>query len=470
MTALSTDTGHSSSSTNASWARNQPGRKIDWGWRAMHGSIELGKKLVRTYYGDKQRLSYSYYSGCSTGGRQGLKELQLSPDSFDGALIGAPAWWPPHLNTYITQAGIFNLPITDPKHLSTTDVTLLSVEVTRQCDKLDGVQDGIVSRPDLCKPDLSTLLCPDPNTPKHGTCLTSAQISTVRNLYGDVLSSTDSSLLYPGLNPGSEPHWYVLINNGDQPSPYGLGYLQDFLFDESDPHWDWKTSFNESVFAYADKTNPGDAAATDYAALRKVGERGGKVLLYHGMADGLVPTRGTELFYKRTVAALTGNGTGDGNGNGKGVNVDDFLRLFLVPGMQHCWGTAVDAPWNFGAAFQAGQMGSGWASVPGFEDAEHDALMALVDWVEKGKAVDSIVATTWTLSMNPASGVRRQRPICAWPKNAVWDGKGNPDVASSWSCSGGVRQVAHSKGSAVDVVGIWQVWWGSVMMLLAMMV
>ncbi|KAL2017195.1 hypothetical protein VTK56DRAFT_2515 [Thermocarpiscus australiensis] len=102
MAALSTDTGHSSAATDTSWARNQPEKKTDWGWRALHGSTVLGKKLVRAYYGGRPP-KYSYYSGCSTGGRQGLKEIQTFPDSFDGALIGAPAWWTTHLNTYIIQ-------------------------------------------------------------------------------------------------------------------------------------------------------------------------------------------------------------------------------------------------------------------------------------------------------------------------------------------------------------------------------
>ncbi|KAJ4291396.1 CTP synthase ura7 [Collariella sp. IMI 366227] len=425
MAALSTDTGHSSAATDSAWANTKPERKTDWGWRAMKGSVDLGKKLVRAYYGDKQPLRYSYYSGCSTGGRQGLKQMQVAPDSFDGALIGAPAWWPTHLNNWITRVSMFNLPMSDSKYMSTTDMTVLGNEVIKQCDQLDGVQDNIISRPDLCEPDLSTIHCTN-NIAIPGYCLTSAQLGTARNVYNDVLSSQTPNLLYPGLTPGSEAHWYVVLQNGDQPSPYGIGYQKDFLFDQIDPNWDW-TTFNESVFTYADKANPGDPGATDFGAMRKVRDRGGKVMLYQGLADGLVPPKGTQLFYNRTEAFLESNG---------GKDVRDFLRMFLIPGMQHCWGTAVDAPWNIGAAFQAAQMGSGWVSVPGYEDAGHDALMALMGWVENGTAVESVVATTWALSMDPASGVKRQRPVCAWPKNAVWDGKGNADVPGSWNCSG----------------------------------
>ena len=466
MASLSTDTGHSSKSTNSTWARNQPEKKVDWGWRAIHGSTVLGKKLVRAYYA-RQRLTYSYYSGCSTGGRQGLKELQKFPDSFDGALIGAAAWWTSHLNTYVTQAGLYNLPETDPKHLTDDDVALLADEITRQCDGLDGVEDGIISSPELCQPNLDTLLCPNPkrttvpnSEPTPPKCLSRAQLTTAHNMYSDYRSATTNEFLHPGLTLGSEPQWHVLIN-GSEPSPYGVGYARDFLFDSTANHhangtnassWDWHT-FNESVVQYAALHDPGQATADDYAALAAVRKRGGKILMYHGTGDGLVPTKGTELYYRRTVEALRaagrgwwwwwwgpflgrlGLGWGRHHGEGDDGGVDDFLSMFLVPGMQHCAGTAVDAPWNFGAASQAGALGNDTWSVPGFEDAKHDALLALVDWVEKGQRVEQIVATTWEDPANSTSGVKRQRPICSWPRRAVWDGRGNVDDAGSWWCS-----------------------------------
>lgn len=100
----STDTGHTSISLDASWALNNEDGRIDWGWRALHGTVDLSKKLMDAYYGDA--AEYSYYSGCSTGGRQGLRELQGFPDSFDGAIIGAAAWNPPLVNTYLSRVGI----------------------------------------------------------------------------------------------------------------------------------------------------------------------------------------------------------------------------------------------------------------------------------------------------------------------------------------------------------------------------
>ncbi|KAL2176538.1 CTP synthase N-terminus-domain-containing protein [Thermothelomyces heterothallicus CBS 202.75] len=219
---------------------------------------------------------------------------------------------------------------------------------------------GIVSTPDRCAPDLTVLLCSGKdNGAKDAPTSRKADSS-------DWTLSANNELLHPGLTFSSEGEWYLILN-GSEPVPYGIGYARDFLFDNDDgggggggsgsggdaPPWDWRTSFNESVVRYADEHDPGDATADDCAALGAVRERGGKVVIYH-----------------------------------------DFMRLFLVPGVGHCYRTAVDAPWNFGGAFQAGLMGSGVWSVPGLEDAEHDALIALVDWVEKGKPLDGIVATT----------------------------------------------------------------------------
>ncbi|KAK4142939.1 CTP synthase N-terminus-domain-containing protein [Dichotomopilus funicola] len=452
MATVSTDTGHNSDATDSAWALNQPESRIDWGWRAIHGATVLGKQLVNAYY--TKPLTFSYYSGCSTGGRQGLKELQLSPDSFDGALIGAAAWWTSHLNNYLTQVGLFNLPATDPKFLSLDDVAVLAEEVTRQCDGTDGVLDGIISSPERCSPDLTTLLCSSTTSNK---CLTEAQISTAQNIYNDFLSTTTTTpagtpeLLHPGLTLSSEPQWDLILND-TEPSPYGVGYARNFLF--NDPTWDWRT-FNESVIRYADIHDPGDATADDYAALGKVRARGGKVLMYHGLADGLVPTKGSELYVNRTIEALGRGGKGGVSGNPQ-KSLDDFFRLFLVPGMQHCGGTAVDAPWVFGGSSQAivlnnsdpSSGGTQW-SVPGFEDAEHDALLALVRWVEQGRAVERIVATTWENLVDPASGVKRQRPLCPWPRRAVWDGKGDVDDAERV----GKGIIASSTGLLLKTLG-----------------
>ncbi|KAK3319951.1 Tannase/feruloyl esterase [Cercophora scortea] len=420
MATVSTDMGHNSTMEMTAWALNNSEARTDWGWRATHGSVVLGKQLTEAYYGGTN-ISYSFYNGCSTGGRQGLRELQQFPDSFDGALIGAPAWWTTHLNNYLTQVGLYNLPETDPKHISTALMAVLADEVVRQCDGADGVIDGIVSSPELCTFSFTPLFCNDTNT-NPDSCLNPAQVQTAQNVYRDVYSP-NGTFLYSGLTLSSEDQWFILLG-GAEPSPFGLGYDRDFLC--NDPSWNW-TDFNLSrTIALAEKLHPGDATAAQFD-LSAFKQRGAKLMLYHGLADGLVPTRGSEYYYNETIAAF----------NGSRAAVDDFFRLFLVPGMQHCWSTPVGAPWSIGGSFQAGVMGPEYWSVPGFEGSKrHDALLALADWVERGEAVESVVATAWRSPMNASSGVLRQRPLCAWPAKAVWDGVGDQDQADSWRCAG----------------------------------
>lgn len=147
-------------------------------------------------------------------------------------------------------------------------------------------------------------------------------------------------------------------------------------------------------------------------------------VMFHGMADGLISTRAANVFYSRVADALGGYD-----------KLEDWFRLFLVPGMQHVSRTAVDAPWYFAQPNGAAVLGTDVFSTPGFEDPQHDALMALMEWVEKDVAPEQIVATTWTNSTDASSGVLRQRPLCPWPKTAVYDGTGEVNSAESWACS-----------------------------------
>ncbi|CAK7221401.1 hypothetical protein SBRCBS47491_004518 [Sporothrix bragantina] len=415
---VSTDTGHNSSVIDATWALNEPEKQADWGWRSLHGSVSLGKTLTAAYYGTKVR--YSYFSGCSTGGRQGMKEVQISPDSFDGALIGSSAWDTNNLNTYVTQLGIYNLPVGAPNYIDYTRFPVIGDQVLAQCDGADGVLDGIVSAPERCNFDYSKLQCGSPTAVLNASaCFTAAQIQTIKNIYSDWHDNKTGAYLYPGLLMSSEDMWLAGTLLGyAEPSPFGIGFAQDFVY--NDPNWQWQT-FNDSIVATAQKVNPGQATADDYdlSAFRK---RGGKMIMYHGLADGLVPTKGSELYYNRTQQAM-------------GKDLGDFFRMFMIPGMQHCYNTAVDAPWYINGEFQADLMGTGLWSVPGFADAKHDALLALMEWTEKGQAPDEIIATTWNTPTNPFSGVLRQRPLCPYPQTAKWNKHLDINKASSWYCS-----------------------------------
>jgi hypothetical protein len=411
---VSTDTGHNSTSGDLTWSLDNPERKKDFGYRAIHGSVELGKKMVEAFYGEK--IAYSYYNGASTGGRQGLKEAQISPDSFDGMIIGAPAWWTSHLQTWTTKVAMYNLPASDPKHVPAQLFTTIAQEVVKQCDDADGIADGIVSYPDHCSFNVSTLLCSESGA-NSSACLTPVQMATVQNFYADY--KPEGKFAFPGMEVGSEPQWPFLLG-GSEPSTLGYGYVQYFMYD--DPDWNWP-QFNDSIVWEADAADPGDATADDYDSLAKFRDRGGRIFLYHGLADALIPPGSSYVFYDKVAAALGGVEA-----------LQEWFRFFHVPGMQHVTGTAVDAPWYFAGSGAAGALGTNVYSTPGFEDREHDAMLALMAWVEKGIPIDQIVATTWRQQTVPGSGVLRQRPLCPYPKKQTYDGKGDPDKPESFSC------------------------------------
>ncbi|KAL9477511.1 hypothetical protein ACSS6W_007352 [Trichoderma asperelloides] len=307
---ISTDTGHNSATADITWALNNIDKKSDWGWRAIHGSVQLGKKLTEAYYGSP--VTYSYYSGCSTGGRQGLKEIQTSPDSFDGALIGAAAWYTSHLNNYVVKLGMYNLPVTDPKHIPLALFSVLWAEVIRQCDGVDGVVDYIVSSPELCKFDFTPIRC---KGSASSSCFTDAQIGTAKKIYSDWYSSEDGRWLANGLTYSSEDQWYLYLN-GTAPQAFGVEYVQDFLL--NDPNWDW-TTFNDSLVTYAEQHDPGNPTA-DQINISPFKDRGGKIIMYHGQSDGIVPTKNSETYYNRTIDYF-----------GDLESTADFFRLFLIP-------------------------------------------------------------------------------------------------------------------------------------------
>lgn len=413
--SVSTDTGHISGTADGSWALNNPEAVIDWGYRAMHGSVVIGKQITDAYYGEAHK--YAYYSGCSTGGRQGLKEVQMYPSDFNGVLAGAPAWWTTHLQTWSVQVGVINLPANASTHIPESLMTgVVASEITLQCDPQDGLKDNIISNPYGCDFDPSRLLCsPSSNT---SNCLTGTQISTLRKLYSD-WTDANQTLLFPHYALGSEAQNGALFGVTTEPAALGTSWVANFLYNNAS--WDYRTFSSETV-AYADAINPGHANADDFD-LAPFRAEGGKLLHYHGLADGLIATGSSIYFYNQVLANLTA----------QGLPVEDFYRFFLVPGMQHCMGSVGDAPNTFGGVGQDLMLGETVFGVPGFEDVRHDALLALMAWVEQGAAPESIVATKF--QNDSATGeVVRQRPLCMFPMQARWNGTGDVNEAESWTC------------------------------------
>ncbi|KAM0179017.1 hypothetical protein ACHAPC_008173 [Botrytis cinerea] len=380
----STDMGHNSTMTDITWALGQPEKQLDFGFRATHGTTVIAKRLTETFYASK--INYSYYSGCSTGGRQGLKDAQLFPDDFDGLLIRSSGMVDDTPSDVDCQSGI--------------------------CDASDGVTDGIISAPHECRLDVDRLLCNTTNT-----CISPEQAQTVQNIHSNY--TINGQFTFPGLEIGSEGEWNVLLS-GPEPAPLGVQYIQNMLLD--DPQWSWQ-DYTDSLVALADDENPGDVTADDFAAMSQYLSNGGKVLMYHGMADGLIPTGSSTYFYESVAREIAGHS-----------NISDSFRLFLVPGLHHCVGTSVDAPWYFAGANQAGILGTSILSVPGFEGSKHDALMALMEWVENGRTVETIVATTWINATDSTSDVLRQRPLCPYPARASLKNSDIMNSADAWVC------------------------------------
>lgn len=265
---VSTDTGHNSSTADGTWALNAPEKRKDFGYRAIHGSTVLGKALTEAYYG--QNISYAYYSGASTGGRQGLREAQFDPTTFDGLLIGAPAWWTSHLQPWTTKLGSYNLPTNASNHISTDLFTTIGDEVISQCDGVDGVEDGIVSTPEQCAFNVTALLCGAAGV-NTSACLTEDEIGTLKNIYSDYYA--EGKYAFPGLELGSEAQWAVLLG-GTAPNNLGDEYIQDFLL--NDPDWTWE-EYSDSLLWQADAEDPGNCTADHYEAMAAVKERGSKM-------------------------------------------------------------------------------------------------------------------------------------------------------------------------------------------------
>jgi feruloyl esterase len=314
---MSTDTGHNSISTDGSWAYNSPEKVTDWGYRAMHGSVVLAKELANAYYG--KRAGHSYYSGCSTGGRQGLKEVEMYPEDFDGVIAGAPAWWTAHLQPWTVKIGTYNRPGANGNQIPESLFSWIEAQIIEQCDPQDGLKDTVISSPQQCELNLEALLCQGPKTSGSANCLDPAQLETLYNIYSDYVD-TNQTFVFPHLLPGSESQWSVLVNNGSN-NPLGYEYVQYYL--GLGPQWS-PDQFDYSIVQLADKLDPGNATARNFD-LSPFQNSGGKLLMYHGMADGFIPTDSSRYFYNQVAKTLAPSG----------IDLDNFYRFFYIPGMQY---------------------------------------------------------------------------------------------------------------------------------------
>jgi len=389
----STDTGHAGD--DMKFGQGHPEKVIDWAYRSVHVMTETSKLIVRVAQG--RFAEHSYFVGCSSGGHQALSEAQRYPDDYDGIVAGDPA------NNRIRQTFAFlhSWIATHDKDgkpiIPQSKLALLTKAAVESCDAIDGLKDGLIDDPRRCHFDPAKLLCPSTGSgqaPKDdASCLTAAQAEAAKKTYDGTKNPRTGEQVFTGWPRGSEgfgdapgQSWRAYIM--DPLEPMRVGFFKYFLF--HDPNWDYRSIDWERDLAYAEQKMPFMAAVEkDLAPFKK---RGGRLLMYTGWSDPVVPPQDTVAYYDAVVKAMGGL-----------EKTREFYRFFLAPGMGHCSGG------------------------PGPNQFDH--LTALEQWVEKGVAPDKMIATHSTNGK-----VDRTRPLCMYPLVARWKGTGSSDEAANFTC------------------------------------
>jgi Tannase and feruloyl esterase len=402
----STDTGHEAGGTDARWALHHPEKIVDFGYRAIHETAVQAKSILHAFYGESPRRSY--FSSCSNGGRQALMEAQRYPEDYDGIIAGAPANYWTHL---LANAAWDMLALLGPQdsYISAKKLPAIQAAALAACDSLDGVKDGVIEDPSRCHFDPGVLLC---NGPETGSCLTAPQLTALKKLYaGGRLSN--GAQLFPGYAPGGEAQpggWEPWITG---PAPekslmyaFGTQFFKNMVFD--DPAWDFRTFHTDRDTQTADRKMAPVLNAND-PDLSRFRRRGGKLILYHGWSDAAIAAQNTVDYYRSVEKKMGAR------------QAASFVRLFMVPGMQHCGGGA--GPDNFGQ-FTVGSA-----------DPDHNIDAALERWVEHGTAPERIIAAKHKSEEDATSPILRTRPLCAYPLEAHYKGSGSTDDAANFTCA-----------------------------------
>jgi feruloyl esterase len=398
--SASTDTGHAGG--GGTFALNHPEKLIDFAWRSEHEMTVKAKAVIQAFYGSAPKLSY--WNGCSTGGRQGLKEAQQFPDDYDAIIAGAPA------NRTALSLWIAAAVLKDPaSYIPPSKYKIIHEAALAACDMRDGLKDGLIDDPTKCDFDPKVLLCKGADGP---ACLTGPQVEAAKKIYSPAINPRTGQQLFSSLVPGTELGWGVQAL-GPDPSANIYDQYRYVVF--KDANWDWKTFNFDSDVARGDRPENLIMNATD-PNMQPFFSHGGKLLLYHGWSDPNVPTLNTIAYYKSVVASMGGPAnasTGVRLFPAPGLNptvpaawttiASNSVRLFLAPGMGHCGGG--EGPNVF------------------------DKVGALEQWVEHGKAPEKLTAAHST-----GGRVDRTRPLCPYPQVAKYTGTGSIDAADNFVC------------------------------------
>ncbi|HTX24758.1 MAG TPA: tannase/feruloyl esterase family alpha/beta hydrolase [Steroidobacteraceae bacterium] len=385
-----TDMGHESTTPDPGrWALGHPELVVDQGYRAQFETTVKAKAIVRAFYHAGPRRSY--FVGCSSGGWQGLTEAQRYPHQYDGIVAGAPAMEVIHLHAGTIWTNLAALEIAPAKFRLITDAVLA------ECDANDGVKDGLLTDPRTCHFSPAELACKAGQNAE--TCLTPTEVTALQHIY-DGLHFSSGEPIYPGWPRGVE--YALTLTRTPFVAALASSTFKDMVFE--DPSWDYHRIDYDRAVRLADRKVGAilNNASPDLRAFRRAG---GKLILWHGWADPLISPLHTLEYYQQVAAYFAGS-PGRANGADEKAQIaaiQDFARLFLAPGVNHCGGG------------------------PGPD--QFDALGALAGWVERGVAPERIVASHLT-----HGAVDRTRPLCAYPRVAVYRGQGSTDQAASFDC------------------------------------
>jgi Tannase and feruloyl esterase len=398
---VGTDTGHKGD--DPAFARGRPESIVDWGHRAVHVTSVQSRAIVKKLYG--RPPDHAYFTGCSTGGHQALMEAQRYPDDFDGIIAGDPGNNRTHLNAGFLWQFLRNHEQNPHATaiIPADKLALINKAVLDTCRSMNGNRSGglpsdpFLDDPLACNFYPGTLLCRDYD---DIGCLDTRQVEALRSLYDGPRNSRTGERIYFGQTPGSEaaggppglPGWSLYWADPRNPrQPARASFWQVWAFDDPDWAW-WDFDFDADMGVtddrLADTINAMDPNLSRFRAA------GGKLIQYHGLSDPVVPVADSISYYQRVVADVD--------------RVDKFYRLFLVPGLNHCWGGPGPTIFDMQAALEA--------------------------WVERGKVPERIVAERHT-NGDPAAPVEYTRPLCPYPAYAVYSGAGDKSSAVNFECS-----------------------------------
>lgn len=402
-----------SSNGNGDALIGHPQKWIDWGSRATHLMTVASKQVIEAFYGHAPR--YSYFNGCSTGGQQALQEAQRFPDDYDGILGGNPASNRTHGHTAVVWNYAAYHKTALSQFFSTDQTKAMSTSVAQMCAAKSGgvAGDPFLTDPRACDWDPAVMQCtglPD------GICLTADQVVAARTVYQGARNPRTGRQIFPGLPRGSEADTQFGWANASTQTEPSFDSLFKWVFGPAFSYLNFNFDTDVGVLDSVLASNL-NANSTDLSAFRA---RGGKLLMYHGWADPLIAPQESINYYENVVAA---NRTADPT-----ADTQSYYRLFMVPGMYHC--AAGPGPNAFGQPYG----GSIVVPPPLQPNAQYDIFRALQDWVENGRAPNSVIATKY-VGDSASNGVAMTRPLCVYPLVAKYTGRGATTDAANFVCA-----------------------------------